>query len=405
MRGKELLRKAQLYLLLALGTYPACACIVVFIAPELLDYLWLLSAAFWALGCLSLVLPQKLRLGVGIVGALILTVPGALLLQGNARNILLVFGVGHGALLLWSLQIAGWDVGQELAPGWLGGGVTVLLIGCLLSYYEPRLETVSLGIRISLFVFAFFAMRSLNRGSLQLASGGKGSISRMMRRKNLLLTMGMFALAVLVALIPSLFHLVKALFAWIGELMARISALFPASAQAETTVPSTTEETVIGEGMEVLTEGLQTHRTTKTTFVMMAVIALGIMVPVGGFALYKLCVVLWGAVQRFARGILEGASTVTEDFEDEVTDTRMEDPEHYREGKTGEKRPALGKQTPAEKIRYRYKRLQRKHPQWGQSSTARENLRSDAASLYEKARYSSHPITAQDAEDFKNKTK
>lgn len=406
MRGKEFLRKVQFYLLLTLGTYPACACILVFVAPELLPHLWLLSAAFGAMGAVSLVLPQKLRLGWGILGCLAFLLPPALLLQGNGRNIMLIYGAGYSALLLWSLRIAGWDADQELSAGILGGCVTVLLAGCLLSYYEPRLASVSLGVRISLFVFAFFAMCSLNRGSLQLASGGRGSISRMMRRKNVLLITAMFALAALIALVPSLFNLLKILVAWIGDRLADLAALFPDRPAAETTEPpTTTEEVVTGEGMEVLTEGLQTHRTSKGTFIMMAVIALGIMVPVGGFALYKLCAILWSKLQQVARNVLDGTSTVAEEFEDEITDTRAEDLERYRQTDGKEKRPAVVITDPAQRIRYRYKRLQGKNPQWRQSSTARENLPEDAAALYEKARYSSHPVTQRDAEDFKDKTK
>ena len=46
MSFKEFLRKVQLYLMPALGLYPACACIVIFIAPEMLPFVWLFSAAY-----------------------------------------------------------------------------------------------------------------------------------------------------------------------------------------------------------------------------------------------------------------------------------------------------------------------------------------------------------------------
>lgn len=405
MRGKEFLRKVQFYLLLTLGTYPVCACIIIYIRPELLSYMWLLSAAFGLLGCLSLALSRKPRLALGILGTVVFLVPAALLLQGDARNILLLFGAGYSALLLWSLQIAGWESEREIEPGILGGCLTVLLAGCLLSHYEPRLTSVSLGIRISFFVFIYFAMRSLNRGSLQLASGGKGTISTLMRRKNLLLIMGMFGVAALIALLPSLFRLVKALIGWIGGLIKGFAAMLPEPTQPETTISTTAEEVVTGEGLDVLTEGLQTHRTSQATFVMMAVISLGIMVPVAAFALYKLGKALWKAIHNAVQQVLDGANTVAEDFEDEITDTREEEAELFYKTPEMQKRPALEKLTPAQRIRRRYKRLQSKNPTWQHSSTARENLSEAAASLYEKARYSNHPITEQDAEDFKNKTK
>ena len=61
--------------------------------------------------------------------------------------------------------------------------------------------------------------------------------------------------------------------------------------------------------------------------------------------------------------------------------------------------------TPAQRIRYRYQRLLYKHPNWDQGSTARENLPTVAAAVYEQARYSSHPVTQEDAALFVSKTK
>ena len=46
----------------------------------------------------------------------------------------------------------------------------------------------------------------------------------------------------------------------------------------------------------------------------------------------------------------------------------------------------------------------KKHPYWGDQSTARENLPKDAAQIYEKARYSEHTLSQQDAEQFAQKT-
>ena len=403
--AKEFLRKIQFFLLMALAAYPVCACIVIFIAPELLPYMWLLSAAFGVFGCLSLCIPRKLRLALGIIGCCVFVLPGVILLGGNARNIMLLFGAGYGGLLLWSLQIAGWNPDQEIGFGWLGGGVTVLLLGCLLAYYEPRLATVALGIRISLFVFVFLAMYSLNRGSLQMASGGKGSISGRMRRKNALLILAMFALAMLIALIPSIMHLFEMLFTGVGNLLTKIKEQFPDRPMAEATTPPSSEEIATGEGMDALKEQAPSYRTSAATYVIMAVIALGIMTPVAGYALYKLGVVLWQAAQRIVSRIVDGANVVAEEFEDEVSDTRKEDLETGHEFATKAKQTIRFNFTPAERIRNHYRSLQMKNPKWLQSSTARENLPEEAARLYEKARYSTHPITRQDAEEFKNRTK
>lgn len=405
MRVKEFLRKAQFYLILSLGMYPACACIAVFLAPALLPYLWLHSLTFLLIGCLTLLLSRKPRLGVGILGCFALILPGVLLLQGSARDMILIFGVGYSALLLWSLQIGGWTPEQELSPGWSGICLTLLVIGCLLSYFEPRLQSLSGGIRICLLVFAFFAMCSMNRYSLQLASGGRGSISSGMRSKNLLLVVGMFALAMLVALIPSMFLLVKNLFAWAGDVMEQVAELFPEKQRVEATVPPTTEEIATGEGMDYLKDQQQSHQTSQFTFAVMAVIAVGFMVPAACLALYKIGKALWRLARRFVEKVMEGAATVTDEFVDEITDTRKDNPEYLREVTKGKKWDIVHRGTPKEQIRHHYKRLQTRHPKWHQSSTARENLSEEAAALYEKARYSDHPVTAREAEEFKNKAK
>ena len=406
MSFKEFLRKVQLYLLPALGLYPACACIVIFIAPEMLPFVWLFSAAYCLLGWLCLVLPQKLRLAWGIVGCLLFVLPPLMLLQGNARNIMLLFGVGYSVLHMFSLRIAGWNSDQELAPGWLGACITLLLAGCLLSYYEPRLVTVSAWIRVCLFVFVFFALHSLNRGSLQLASGGRGSISGRMRRENTMLILAMFALAILVALIPSIMNLFRAVIAWFGELFTKIQELFPEKTMVESTVPSSSEEIATGEGIEVLRDQAPSHQTSATTFVIMAIIAIGMITPVACYAFYKLAINIWKAARSFVRKLLDSASTVAEEFEDEVTDTRQEDVELNIESAIRKKQAVSMRLTPTQKIRHRYRSLQVKNPKWSQSSTARENLLSEeAADIYEKARYSSHTITEKDAENFKNKAR
>ena len=55
---------------------------------------------------------------------------------------------------------------------------------------------------------------------------------------------------------------------------------------------------------------------------------------------------------------------------------------------------------PGKRIRYRYMRLLMKHKDWHAGKTARENLPDNAASLYERSRYSKHPITEEDAQQF-----
>jgi len=40
------------------------------------------------------------------------------------------------------------------------------------------------------------------------------------------------------------------------------------------------------------------------------------------------------------------------------------------------------------------------HPEWSDGSTARENLPEEAAAVYERARYSEHPVSPEEAARF-----
>ena len=100
-------------------------------------------------------------------------------------------------------------------------------------------------------------------------------------------------------------------------------------------------------------------------------------------------------------------AAVSEDYEDEIKDTRMES-----EGERiiKKRRQSVWKKeqapaNPGENIRFRYRQLLRKHPQWTANTTARENMPEELAELYEQARYSSHPVTESQAVRFSAKSK
>lgn len=407
MRISEFTRKLQLFVLLTIGTYPVGICLINFIAPELLSWMWLFSATFFVLGLLSFAIPAKLRLGVGFLGAVLFLVPPVLFVKGDACGMMVLLALGHSVMLFWSIRIPGWDATEELPFSWLISCFVFLLVGYVLSSRDPQLASVALWIKVSVFVFVFLALRSLNRGSLNLASGGRQAFSVSMRRKNMLLTLGLFAIALLAALIPSVGSLLEQIYLWLKQLIENLREMFPEATEATTVATTMEEEIATGDGMGDLFEGLPTHRTSDAAIIVMTVIVLAIVTPVGVFILYKLGKVLWSSLQRFVKDIVDGANAEAEDFEDEVTDTR-EDAQREQVGKRSTKVRRLAssvrKMTPEEQIRYRYRWLSAKHPEWKEQSTARENLTEAAAQLYERARYSEHPITQEDAQCFKDQT-
>lgn len=114
--------------------------------------------------------------------------------------------------------------------------------------------------------------------------------------------------------------------------------------------------------------------------------------------LVRLIRVLFAHLQRHS-------AAVTEDYEDEISDTRQEDGERSIHPLRRRARPkTVYPDTPAGRIRRRYAQLLARHSAWQPSSTARENLPAGAAALYERARYSDHALSAEDAQRFEQET-
>lgn len=412
MNMREFLRKSQIVLLLAFGTYPLGVCATAFMAPQLVNFVWLFPLCYVVLGVLTLVLPAKLRVAVGICGALAMVAACLLRLQSAERSAAVVIALIYGGLLLWGLQLPGWDQSKELGAGWMGSCMAIVVVGYFIASFEDRVAVATLGIKLSLFAFAFLAMLSMNRGSLNLASGASRGFTAAMRRKNLLLTVGMFGIALLVAVIPSLFGLVKAIFNGILWLIQWLREMLALMMPPETTVETTTEATTMApstyeDWMGVVLEEKDFFRNNQATNIMMTAIVLVVIVPFGIAAIYKLSKLLVKGVRRLAELIDHAANIQTEDFVDEITDTRDDVSEAVNEEKKKPRQfaPALGKMTPNQKIRYRYRKLMEKHPEWEASNTARENLPEEAAELYERARYSDHSVTETDADIFQKETK
>ena len=408
MNIREFIRKSQFPILLALGTYPMVAVLLMFIAPELLHYGWLFPGAYAALSIVMLVLPGKPRILLCVCGALLLTLPCGLLLQGKGRDVTLLIGVLYAALLFWSLYLPGWESQTELSAGWLCSCFAIGLIGCFFAWFDPHFKPAAWGIRFSFLGFVLLAMLSMNRGSLNLAVGDTRSFTAPMRRKNLLLTVGMFGIALALAAIPWLYDLLETGFGWIVRLITILQNML--TQPEETTEQTLMETTMIPTSAEnwrdVLLEGMQTQRASEQTLAIMTAVVLVVVIPALSFALYRLGKWLVKKLHRLIVLVEQAANTQQADFVDEITDTREDTRrERVRDKKRRNPMPWLRNMTPAERIRYRYRRLLTKHPEWKDHETARENLPEEAAQLYERARYSDHPITVGDADRFQNETK
>lgn len=401
MTLREWFRKSQFPVMLALGTYSGPLLLALFFAPALLPYIWVFPAAFAVMAVFLLMLPGKLRVFLGICGALLLTVPCVLLLDGQNQNTTMAFAPAYAGLLLWCLFLPSWDFRREIPAGLLGVSFVIGIMGCFMAWVEPRLASYALGIRLSFVGFVFLAMLSLNRGSLNLALGISQMKPVTMRRKNLVLTIGLFAIAFLVATVPWLIDLVEKFILMILRLLLTLQNLEEPreTTEATTIVAETTED-----WMAVVLEGVKVRRTSDEALIIIGVIAVTVAGVVLYFALRRLWEMLKNGWRHLGKWLETASSTQQDDYIDEITDTRDDATVAAREKRRDPILPPRNL-TPNQKIRYRYRRLLSKHPEWKRHHTARDNLPEEAAKLYERARYSDHTITSEEAELFQIETK
>ena len=403
MTFREWLRKCQFPIILALGSYPATIVLAFFFAPALMPYTWIFPVAMAVSAVILLLLPGKLRVALGICGAVAMILLCFVKLDGQMRNVALTFVPIYSVMLLWCLFLPSWDFRREIPAGWLGACLVCGMIGCFFAWAEPQLAAYDFRIRACFIGFVFLSLLSLNRGSINLAMGLSQGCPVSMRRKNQLLTIGIFAIAALISLIPWLFDIFENLLRYIVLLIAWIEKLL-------TKKESDIEETAVAvetteNWMDTVLDGTKTHRTSEEFLVIVGVIAVIVAGLLFYFAGRRLIEVVRNAIRLLGKLLVTATATNQNDFIDEITDTRDDAVQAAVKKKRRERILPPRNMTPNQKIRYRYQRLLSKHPEWKRNYTARDTLSEDAAKLYERARYSEHTITGEEAAHFQKKTK
>lgn len=403
----EYVRKCQFPLIIAFASAPIPLELYAFVSNDLIPFAWYFLAAYFALAVISLLIPGKLRLPYGILGFLLLCGLGVLPLMQVRNFFLLIVPAVYGILLLWGLQIALWSWDTEIHSFWIWTGIIVHLIGQIMLVAAhvkevTTLEPVTPAINLCFFLFAVLGMLSLNRGNLSTASMGKQRASGKLRHFNVLLTLIFFAVALLVTLIPTVVAAAEKAWNWLIDVIAKavawIIAHYPTDSNSTASTQATdqtTQELGVGAGetseFAVVLEKIVMFL-IKIVIIIMLVIAIYLLVR----QITKLLRKLWAKFTHYT-------SNISEDYEDIITDTREEgEKEGLFARKIRERLTSVDERTlsPDARIRRRYWKLLKKHPEWAAGSTAREKLPMDMAHLYERARYSEHPITEADAEKF-----
>jgi len=252
-------------------------------------------------------------------------------------------------------------------------------------------------------------MLSMNRTSVKAVTEKRQGSSAAIRGKNLLLTVALFGIALMAACIPSMIGTMAYAIWWTSDWVNKILSVlhpdmgptFPIETQIPTTEPG---ETIL------LPYEPADPLTVDITYAIIVIVGIIILTPIVILAFIR----IWKALRRLARGFwiwlqstLVNASE--EGYEDEITDTRGE----YEVEATAKNRGARikaafvneQKLSAQQRVRNYYRRLASKHVEWKQGNTARENLPSEAAEIYERARYSPHPVSDEDVAAFKKNTK
>ena len=394
--------RCQIPLMFSCGFIPIPVLLCCFLnRPSLLP--WLVSpAAYLLFACLCMLVPGKWRVATAVPCLAALAWGTFQVLQTETPGVRIIISFVYVFLFLFTLPIAGWERGHEPPPVFPAVSICVhLLAQFLLFVTPPAIALVNPLLGVCFVIFLLLYMLSLNRQSMASAMPEAHDVPISIRRRNRLLTWIMLGVVLLVSTIPVLGQLVQAALEWLKKLIFFIIDLLLkifASEESSGSAGGSTEEMLSGLPTE---EASLFARILEQIFVVISVVLLVVAALLALRFLWRklkqLLRYLYGQLRHYA-------STASEDYVDEVEDTREQGEKHYSLAQRIMRRRNAQKNLktlpPREQIRMRYSILRGKHPEWEQSSTARENLSESSAQLYEKARYSSHEITLQDSESF-----
>lgn len=402
----RLWRSVRFPLLVACATVPVPLLVSAYLMPEMLQLMWLWPAGYVIMDAIGTVIRKKWRILYGAISLMLIaagTVPMVILTE-NVR--IFFVPVLYSALLLIGLTRSAMQRNERVQPIWYALGVAVHLVAQLLLYTATNTGNLYLlslkpWILACFFCFVLLALVTLNQGNLQTASAIRQAAPRSIRRKNLLLTLAFFGITVAIALIPAVVSAISSFFSWLFFAIRWLYGLLigedqgAGGAGGPGTQPGFPDAGPAREGMP---QWLQ---------MIFAVAGLLLAVAVTLWLVYFLIKKLIAGIKLLGRLLGQYLQAVSEDYVDEITDTREE--LNQAVGRTApdnrqKSRPNRA-QTPEQRIRYRYRQLMHRHPEWESGSTARENLNEEAASIYEYTRYSGRPVDEDKARTFAAETR
>lgn len=412
LNWKDFPRKCQFPFLLACAVFPAAVVMVHSFAPSMLDKLWYFPAAYVLLAQLCLVLKGKIRLIAGIAGAAAQIVLGVRTLPLQESVGTMLIPLLYAIVLLQGLRMGGWSRETEMHPTWLAIGLVLHIFGQIMVNVarrtgdKPVYIACAPALMAAFILFILLFLLSMNRGAMNGASMGRQRVPQRMKRRNTIFTVLLLCAALFFASLPEIVRAVDTAWQWflhaILAFIRWLSQFMPQSSPGGSGNGGPGDLGGLGEAGEPSLLAVIMEK-------IMLVIAVLALAALTVFVAYKLYRKLKLLLKYLAQRLSLFAQSSTEDFEDEITDTRDEG-EQERTGMLESllrrfQRVDERKLSPTERIRYRYLRLLLRHPEWRSSQTARETIPEEAAALYERARYSGEAASQSDAEDFASRIK
>ena len=406
MNNSELLRKAQAPILVATTLMPLTLFLFGIFAPAHVAMAWLLFGAFALLAEISLLIPGKWRLAFGILGVVAISWVNARIASYTESNWLLLLLVLYGPALLAMMPVAAWSWHMELPPIVCYVSIGLFLMVQTLSYLMvdrfPMLsEVISIHMTVSFLLFALLTLLGMNRNTLNSAAVQRHKASLNVRRKNRMLVLGFFLLVTFLVATPAIMDAVWSAFLWILAKIRELRELLRGDTDPTlSTIPTGTPE--IGEMGDLGGGDTLFARIMRAVFYVLSMIAPAALILFIAFFLFKKAPVLMRKLRKMMASFHRFADAASDDYVDEITDVRdIDSVKRLRPRTERWLRPAEERRMePGQRVRYRYRRLLKKHPEWTQDKTARENLPEDPAGIYERARYSREAVTEEEAKQF-----
>lgn len=364
---------------------------------------WLIApVAYLLLACACMLLPGKWRLAATLPGIAAMCAGSFCALNAETTALRILTPAMYLVLLLFTLPMAGWERGREPPAVVPSLCIFAHLSAQFFLFVKPTdIAAVPPLLMGSFIVFLLLFMLSLNRQSMDSAMPDDHAVPVSIRRRNRLLTWLLLGIVLLISLIPVLGQMVQQALEWIKQAVIAIVKwlVSPLPSMESSGAAGGVPQELMG-GYEAEEASLLAQILEKLFMAIAAVVVALIALWVIRFLWRKLMVLL-----RYLYGQLrQYASTAAEDYVDEIEDTREQGAEHFGIAQRILRRRNAQKNLkdlpPREQIRTRYGLMRGRHPEWEKSVTARETLNESSAKLYEKARYSSHEITAKDSEAF-----